>query len=552
MANTHGFDAIAELSVNALRELLKAAWKSGGDNSSNGVIPEYINIPGPTIPAPVTFGPYQVASGHIQIPQDQLDLAMDTGVNGVNIKLGTIINVEIANPPVDSAKFFDMTADIHVRTPIRITGDSFEIGADFTAMPADGVSVAITSGDPIGPIANSAIEEYVHKKYQDETIPHFIELPVPISFSVFTMNARIEFYDDLSNPSRKIIISKPDATHVKISIPTYIRFYNITGNYMGYELATPMAVNATTEMVAELMQTNDHIIAKTATALISLTNLSPAAGQEGSNYSTNKTMVSIAHNDLDSIIASNFSTTASIKLKAMGDISVFIPTLQQIQDFIAGKIKSELLFRKSIQVWKVYDPSGTSTVSDVTPKALSSVFAICINGGSTGDSSSVTNFLPGGRDFAIAVSGNKVQTEFNKERDNQYGTLPTTLPEKIKDKTVKLNSLGLALEEGHLDVFGGVTVVDAIADSIDVDADFSQKVNLHWEDNPNGGQMLKHTLDGDPDVSMSTWAKIIIGIIGFLTLGIVGAIIAIIIVVVVEGIASEIGGTVARSESGKV
>ncbi|MEO6818699.1 MAG: hypothetical protein ABI204_03155, partial [Ginsengibacter sp.] len=177
MADTHGFEVVAELRESSLKQLLKAAWKSGGDDSDVGVIPEKINIPGPSVPAPVMFGPYQVSSGMVQIPQDQLDLSMDVPIDGVKIKLGTIVHVEIANPPIDSAKLFDLTADVFVRTPIRgINND--EIVADFTALPADGVTVNITSGDPIGPITNAAIEEFVHKKYNENAIPHVID-PVP-------------------------------------------------------------------------------------------------------------------------------------------------------------------------------------------------------------------------------------------------------------------------------------------------------------------------------------------------------------------------------------
>jgi hypothetical protein len=36
---------------------------------------------------------------------------------------------------------------------------------------------------------------------------------------------------------------------------------------------------------------------------------------------------------------------------------------------------------------------------------------------------------------------------------------------------------------------GDVTAIDAIADSIDVDASFEAEVGLQWEDNPSGGQI---------------------------------------------------------------
>lgn len=547
MANTHGFEVIAELTENTLQQLLKAAWKSGGDNSDEGVIPEYINIPGPRVPAPVAFGPYKVAHGHVQIPQEQLYLKMDPGVNGVDVKLGTIIQVEIENPPIDSAKFFDLTADVNIKTPIRVIGPDFALGADFTSLPSNAVTVNITSGDPIGPITNAAIEEFVHKKYQDESIPHFID-NIPISAPPFAMKARIEFYDDPSDPAKKIGVSKQDATHVKITIPTYMRFYDITGSYGFFSLKTPMGIKATTVMVATYTSAADKIVADLPGATVELTNIVPADGVEGSNYSYNSGYVT----SLDDLIKTGFALAANSLLKGNAPIEVEVPSLSQIEAFIVEKVKAELLFRKNIHVWKVVDPSGTTTITEVRPKALSNAFAICINPGAGANENAVTYFIPPSRDFSIATSAGKVQSEFNVQRDKQYGTnFPTQLAESVEGKTVMLNSLDLGLETGYLNVYGEVTVVNLIADSIDVDAGFSQKVTLGWVDKPEG-QSLQQYLDGDPDVSMSAWAKVLLVFIGIFTLGIVGAIIATIILIVVEGIAKNIGAKVSRDESGKV
>src|SRR5690606_21543817 len=118
--------------------------------------------------------------------------SMDTGINGLRIKLGTIIHLEIQDPPVDAAKLFDLTADIFVRTPLGARNNN-EIIADFTALPADAVTVNITSGNPITPIINESIEQYVHKKYADNTIPHEID-NIPIGFLVYSMKCRIDFF----------------------------------------------------------------------------------------------------------------------------------------------------------------------------------------------------------------------------------------------------------------------------------------------------------------------------------------------------------------------
>jgi hypothetical protein len=291
---------------------------------------------------------------------------------------------------------------------------------------------------------------------------------------------------------------------------------------------------------------------KTSTATVTLEGVTPAPGVEGTNYNTNKTAASIGGFNLEQILKDNFTLAAASQLQAFGDVSVFVPTTAQIQDFIAARVRDELIARQKIQVWRVEDPSGTTTINDVTTQALSDAFALCINGGGGGNAAAVTNFVPAGLDFAIATSADKVKQEFDKTVTKQYGSLPTTLADKVEGKTVKLNSLGLDLLTGELSVTGDVTIVDAVLDSIDIDAGFEQRVGLKWVDKPDNTQMLEHELHGDPDVDLGAGAWLLVAFLGFLTFGVIGVIIGLIIMAVVEGIASKIGGVVARDQSGKV
>ena len=549
MADTKGYEVVAEITEASLNRLLKAAWKQGGDTSAEGVIPEKIDIPGPSVPAPVMLGPYKVKSGMVQIPQDQLALTMDTGINGVKIKLGTIIHLEIDNPPVDAAKLFDILADVFVRTPLAGRNDN-EIIADFTALSADAVTVNITSGNPLTAIINESAEQFIHKKYQDNTIPHTID-NIPISFGVFSMKCRIDFYDDLSNPSNKIKVSRPDASHLKIEIPTHIRLYDITGSQFGYSLASPMAANGVTVMTADYSQTDSKIMVKCSAATVALTALVPAAGAEGTNYTSNKNIISLVGLNLDTLIITAFSANATTQLRNVGDINIDIPTLAQIEIFAANAIKAELQRRKEIQIWKVQEVQGTDTpINNVKPQALTDSLAIAINDTGGANSGALSKFIPADRDFSIATASSKVMGAFNKEKNSRY-QFPYTYPDKIKGKTVKLNSLDLVLHDGYLEVKGNVTVVDAIADSIDISADFSQKVSLHWDPDAAAGQKIQHKLEGDPDIDLGAAAWILTALIGFITFGVVGLIIGLIIVAVVQSVAAQIGAQVAAGEADK-
>lgn len=547
MPNNQDYDVVAELTVAALNSLLKAAWKSGGDASDQGVIPETITIPGPSVPAPVNVGPYQVKDGTIQIPQDQLSLTMNTAINGLNIKLGTIINLEIANPPVDAAKLFALTADITIPTPLRGINNN-EIIADFTALPPHSVNVSITSGNPLTPIISSGVVQYVHARYQDNTIPHTID-NIPVSFLVYSMVCRVDFYDDQSDASNQITVTNPDATHIQVNIPTHIRFYNIvsTGSFP-VSLATPMGVTGTTTMLATYAQSDSNISVGLSTAAIALTNLAPAPGTEGTNYTTNKNLASIAGADLDTLITTNFAIAATPKLHAVGDINIAIPTLDQLNALAADAVQNELERRKQIQIWAVQEVAGTNTpINNVKPQALADCLAIAIDDEGGGNSPALVNFIPADRDFAIGTSAQKVLAEFTAQRDKDY-TFPYTWPQQISGKTVKLNSLGMDLQNGYLEVTGNVTVVNAILDSIDVSADFTQKVTLNWDPDAAAGQEIKPVLDGDPDIDLGAAAWILTALIGFLTFGVIGTIVGLVILAIVQNVAGTIGAQVAAGE----
>ena len=110
---------------------------------------------------------------------------------------------------------------------------------------------------------------------------------------------------------------------------------------------------------------------------------------------------------------------------------------------------------------------------------------MAINRSPGANADALSFFIPADRDFSTAISGAKVISAINDGIFDEYGTLPTTLDEKVEGKTVKLNSITPSLKTGAFDIEGEVTVLDAIAGSIDVDANFDADVGLEWEDNPD-------------------------------------------------------------------
>lgn len=544
MPNTQGFEIVSQVTVQVLRELLQAAWKSGDDTSGEGVIPEKFEIP-----AGLNMGPYQVKEGTVQIPKEELGLDMDTAINGVDIKLGTIVHVEIDNPPIPSATFFDLTADIHVKTPVVTLDGDINVGVKLENLPADAVTATITSGDPIGPITVAMVEEYVHEKLRnDPTFPTIYD-NINVPFPPFNMTARLELYDDETDPAKLATVSFSDATHVKVSIPCYMRFYDITGEFAGNSLATPMGILGTIEMLSEYSVTGNQVTAKLSEATITLENIVPAPGVEGTNYTANVTLSNfISPGILESSIKSNFALLAQAELTKIGDVQEMVPAVSDIESFIEEEVRKELNTRKEILIWEPVPPDGADvTINDVTPQALADGMALAINDLGAGNAAAITFFIPNNRDFSTAITESKVIEQIDKAVDEEFGDLPTDL-DPVEGHDVRLNSLDISLKEGAIDIEGEVTVIDAILGSIDVDADFDADAGLEWVDGDEGGQIIRPFVIGEPDVDLSLLAWILSFLIGFITFGIIGGIILLVVIALAENLAEKIGGEIIRDD----
>ncbi|QCK15779.1 PKD domain-containing protein [Mangrovivirga cuniculi] len=474
---------------------------------------------------------------------------MEPSVNGVDINLGTIVHVEIADPPIPSATFFDLTADISVKVPIITLEDGVNVGAQLENLPPDAINATITSGDPIGPVTDAMIEEFIHEKLRNDPAVQMQYNDIPISFTVFSMKANFEMYDDESDPTKTAKVSFPSGSQVKIDIPCYLYFYDITGEFAGQSLASPMGILGTVQMISEYSITGNKVVAKLSEATVTLENLTPAPGQEGINYSTNVTLSNFVSNGiLESTIKTQFSALAESELQQIGDLEQDVPSQETIEKFIEDEVRKELASRKQILIWEPVPPDGVDvTINDVTIKSLTQGLAIAINKFNGSNANAITFFVPAGRDFATAISEKKVLEEINKAVNEEFGSLPTTLDEKVKGKTVKLNSLDISLKTGAIDIEGDVTVVDAIAGSIDVDADFDADAGLKWIDGPEGGQIIEPFVIGEPDVDLSLLAWILSFLIGFL-FGIVGIIIVAVVMTLAENLAESIGASIIKDD----
>jgi hypothetical protein len=271
MANTNGFEVVIEAAEPVLKKFLRGAWKSTecpSEPGDDGRIPEYMDIPDDT--GPVAFGAYVVDDGQIQIPEDELDATMAPDVNGTELKLGLHVQVEIQNPPVPSAGFLEMTADVRAKTPIGTLPGSNNVGLLLDGLPRANVNVALTSGHPLSAKLLELITEYIHARYEDETIPHNRH-ETGRNFGPMTVDLDVQIYDDQTDPARRINVSLPNPTTIEISIPIYLRMYNIQSGLIN--LADPMGVTTRLIVTAPFESPPGSYIARLGDATVTVQHL---------------------------------------------------------------------------------------------------------------------------------------------------------------------------------------------------------------------------------------------------------------------------------------
>ena len=103
MAETRGFEVVAEVTETVLQEMLRAAWDNGG-TSDPGAIPHEVPIPAGT-----SLGPYAASGGQVTIPRAGLSLAMAPAfINSssfITLTLPAVSKVEISLRPNRSKNF---------------------------------------------------------------------------------------------------------------------------------------------------------------------------------------------------------------------------------------------------------------------------------------------------------------------------------------------------------------------------------------------------------------------------------------------------------------
>ncbi len=566
MPDTRGFEVVAEVSVEVLREFLKSAWENGGTDAQ-GAIPHEIPIETGT-----AFVGYTVDHGQVQIPQEGLSLDMAPGINGVTVGLSTAIQVAMDPDtiPLPSLALFDMTADISVSAPIGIiSGTDYNIGVIFEGMPRNDVAVTLTSGDPVGPITTQMISEYIHALWEDETIPHTESRP-GASLGIFTADAFVEVFDDPSDTTHQITITQPASDQVKISIPIHLRLSNITAS-AGPAPISPMGVLARIAITVPLTIDAGIISTELSAATIQIEKFDgtpcvagdPCADpstdlcltgapddSESLNYHLNKSGACIFGIDLEGLLISEIISIGQDLMSPIIDFNEPVPGVSDIETFIGDHVHAELLNRAYMGAWTPETPEGSNVeIVDVQPKVLADALAIAINSGDGADANALTDFIPPAQDFAITLDGEFVLQTIRdiintSEEEGGFGGIPRDFPD-IEGYRCRVTSLNPSLRDGAIRFSGEVTIYDVFCKA-DADCSFWADVGLRWTDPDAEGRQTLEPYLIDSDVDLPWWAWLI-AILSFL-FGIIIGIVWIVLTAVIDNIAEKVGGAVMEDE----
>ena len=567
MADTRGFEVVIQASAAVVRKALQGAWKSAEcpvDPGDEGRIPEFMDVP-----VPVIIGGYEIEDGQVQIPQEELDATLDPPINGVELKFGLHVQLEVKDPPVPSAQLLEFPVDVRARVPVGTLPGSQDVGVLLDGLPRGNVSVDLTAGHPLDAKLDTLLDEFIHLAYEnggatppiDPFIPH-VQTEDDVTFEIFgfqiaEMDIHAELFDDDVNPAYRINVSRPDPNTILISIPIYLRMHEISSSLL--TLQDPMGIETRINISAPFESPPGIYRAKLSTPTVTVDPIQPASAAvsgstlEGTNYTANKATVAglpLSPN-LDDLVATELRTRGEDLATAMGDFEIEVPTEEEIETAIGDFFHADLEARDFIAIWTPSATDDEFEVENVAVEVIAEALIIALNAGGGADVTAIIGFIPNDREFAIALDAATVQAQIDQAiAENGFDDLPKRFREDGKD--VDLNSLNVFLVNGAIRMEGEVTVIDAILGSIDVDADFRVDVGLHWVPNAalnsDGFQELEHHIIGEPDVdpeeSVLFWViAIILAVISFgagsVLIGIIIIIVALVITAIAESIGSE-------------
>ncbi|MET0552580.1 MAG: hypothetical protein ABW221_06055 [Vicinamibacteria bacterium] len=535
---------MAEVSATFLRKLLRGAWKSGGkmklgEPPEPGTIPEALEIPNGT-----PFGSFTVVAGQIQIPQHELDVSLVAG-QGVDVKIGVVGNAELKSAIVPSLKLVNILADVHVVASIgRLTGPGHgtnDVGVQLN--PAPTTNVTLTGPDPGAKLDELLVEQF---RSLAASTPSLGTLPGIVvtyqSAPAYTVKERLEVRTDALHAVEAVRV--PGAPpRIVLKVPVRWSLFSIVPDPAA-DPAPPLLEGVLVDAIlkAGAILEDDpttpggHQVRLTAaTTTIDVDSITPTGAVD--HFTGNQARLGP---EFDSIVLEHIGDRGRQLLAIVGNLAINVPTVPSIQNALAKLISDAMIAVGSITIWQPKDtPGGPLVIRDPSVKVLPDALVLGINPGPSADAGALTSFLPAGRDLAFGISAEGVANIFEEITTTQNIFRRYSADGDEFD----LHSLTLSLKPGALHFEGEMTVIDAIAFSLDVDASFKTDVRLAWKP---GNELVATPDEPEVETDMSVLAWVVSLILGFITAGGMGVVIAIVVLKVCEAVAANIGSDITK------
>ncbi len=476
MPATGGYRIVAQLT----RESLLKVARAGYDQQ---ILPHRA-----AIPTGLAIGPLAVADGEIGLPRSAIDLAMAVVDNGLTIVAATHVQIQIQNPAVPCLTLIEAGIKVEATAPLAVPTGVKEVVLRLADTTRAGVRVAITTGDPIGPIRATALREVLHQKYEAGAIPAWTTRTGVVAGPI-QGDLSIDTFDDDSKPNHRITVAMPAAGQVEALIPVHLRLNDHDGAG-----PSPVGVVAKIALRAGLGAASGSIATDFAAATVTVGSFAPSPkttegldyGDEGAHFTAANTSSGGA---LEAAIRALLIDHGKAIAAGVGSISLAVPTVAEVEALVGDRVHAAWVGRPDLPLWTPPpDPDGRPTV--VTPRALSSALSIGLSDPGAVLPAFVPVKIPAGKSCAFQLSLDEIRPLFDealKKSQLDPASLPKTTTQKDddgEDREVRINSLSYSFQNGHILFEGNATAIDVTFLDLDVDVDFKSKIGFTWKDDP--------------------------------------------------------------------
>lgn len=503
MTRTGSYAVVPEIHISVLKEILHKAYDNPDFPFPRQMTLDNQNVGGYSCDISVVVLDIN-SSLDINPEKRSLDIELLSGVlNEVLITLPVNVKVFFPVYPTGGNRTLDFTGTLRVKA--GIAGKDNRIVVSFSGVNAGKVEFSV---DDIGKDPEDLadlLEEIVHQKYRENSIKTHDNQQI----TVLNSNAAVEIwlldypFSHYQNPHFHAITLKMGESGAEMEMPFFCNtIYDPPLNpYNGYYINS---MNAAGTMKFKVPAD------RTDTSFVLL--FGEISDEEFSivweQFNYDPTGVpQIIKNNVEDSFKSHFLARARQLVKGMGTVSGPVPSVEYIRE--AGKNAAAISISGMADI-PVYTPPenlGGVEVRDVTPLTLPpGVLAIKINsqlpsGSPAGEPS---NFLPEGRQMAVAVSSQLVQKFIDEAITTKYGaSYPALIPnceEEVGRKIWLTGKPTMTMEDGRFWLSGQVKIeVDCWPDP---EADFSGPVTLNID---GSGNVVPEPGAIDTSMTCMTW-----------------------------------------------